>query len=97
MSAQDEMDRVIADLERQVDRLKAIRAQQLMQVTASPRVVAGPLRLWSEPGPEVGGSVGSGPQVDHKENVSPRCGVLTHPTCGIPCATCDDDGRPDAA
>lgn len=48
MSAQDEMDRVILDLERQVDRLKAIRAQQLMQVTASPRVVAGPLRLVEE-------------------------------------------------
>ena len=94
-----EMDQVIAEMEYLTGKLRELRRKQhelaTARLMASPRVVAGPLSFRPIPEPNGGDAGANGHKVDSGASESPRCRVLTHPTCGIPCATCDDGGRPD--
>lgn len=76
-----EMDQVIAEMEYLTGKLRHLRRRQheiaTARLMASPRVVAGPFTL----------------QENMDDGPAARSGarVLTHPTCGIPCARCDDE------
>ncbi|MHB1065501.1 MAG: hypothetical protein ACYC1Z_13605 [Georgenia sp.] len=77
MTLQEELDEAIGEVRYVLRKLEALRQKQLDQQVAPPSVIAGPLSFL-----EV-----------RRDRLSAEreSRVLTHPTCGIPCATCDDE------
>lgn len=98
----DELEAIAKDLHHRADAMlnkvdamrtahcRAIMRQSERQ-TASPRVVAGPLRLVEAE--SLDAKVARARAQIAAGESTPI--ILTHPTCAIPCASCDDDGRPD--